>query len=261
MMTDNENIDLTYVEGRTDTKFWAIGAILAALYGVGSLIPVSGFIIGGGIAANISFTLLIAPLFGILLGPWRGGAFGIVGGLIALVLGGSGGLFLAIPFLFLSPAISGFLTGLCTTSQVHGKWVPAAGITALYIWAIMTLYLIVNAQAWWFMAYYALAMVVAFGLELTDSTLDFEKVKENKIWTLIPYLIIGTVTDFSMMTMGAVYIFQIPAAVFGFVIFPAMLIERTAAIIVSLIIVIAVVKAFPDIWGVTSEHKVIEDSL
>ena len=98
------------------------------------------------------------------------------------------------------------------------------------------------------MAYYALALVVALGLQLTNSKLDFEKVKTNKIWYLIPFLIIGTVTDFSMMTMGAVYIFQIPAEVFGFIIFPAMVIERTAAVIVSLIIIIAVVKAFPEIW-------------
>ncbi|MHA1908259.1 MAG: hypothetical protein ACW98Y_13250 [Candidatus Thorarchaeota archaeon] len=247
-MSDTENIDLTYVEGRTDTKFWAIGAILAALYGVGSLIPVSGFIIGGGIAANISLTLLIAPLFGILLGPWRGGAFGLIGGLIAMALGGSGGLFLAIPFLFLSPGISGFLTGLCVTSEVKGKWIPGAGITAFYLWLIMALYLIINVQAWWFMVYYATALIVALVLQLTYITLDFEKIKANKIWFLIPFVLIGTVTDFSMMTMGAVYVFQIPAAIFGFIIFPAMLIERTAAIIVSLIIILAIIKAFPEIW-------------
>jgi hypothetical protein len=52
-----------------------------------------------------------------------------------------------------------------------------------------------------------------------------------------------------MMTMGAVYIAAIPADVFGFVIFPAMLIERTAAAIVSAVVAAAVLYTFKDqIW-------------
>ncbi len=255
IMSDSEKIDLTYVEGQTDTKLWAIGAIFAALYGVGSLIPVSGFIIGGGISAQISLTLLIAPLFGILLGPWKGGAFGLIGGIIAMALGGGAGLYLAIPFLFLSPGISGFLTGLCVNPEIRGRWVPGPGLAALYIYGIMVMYLIVNAQAWWFMAYYAAALIIALSLQLTYTTLDFEKVKKNRVWLLVPFVLIGTITDFSMMTMGAVYLFQIPAFVFGVVIFPAMLIERTAAIIVSIIIILAVIKAFPEIWGSSGQES------
>ena len=252
-MSDNEQLDLTYVEGRQDTKFLAIGTILAALYGVGSLIPVSGFIIAGGIAASISLTLLIAPLFGILLGPWRGGAFGLIGGLIAMALGGSAGLFLAIPFLFISPGISGFLTGLCVEPNIKGRWIPGAGLTALYIYGIMVIYLIANPSAWWFMAYYATALIVALALQLTETTLDFQNIKKNRFWMLVPFVLIGTITDFSMLTMGAVFIFSVPAAIFGFVIFPAMLVERTAAIVVSIIIILVVVKAFPDIWGPKNE--------
>ncbi|MFW9908659.1 MAG: hypothetical protein ACFFEF_08790 [Candidatus Thorarchaeota archaeon] len=247
-MNDSDTIDLAYVEGRMDTKFWAIGAILAALYGIGSLIPVSGFIIAGGISASISLTLLIAPLFGIILGPWKGGAFGLIGGIIATALGGSGGLFLAIPFLFLSPGISGVLTGLCVKPEMGNRWVPGAGITAIFISLIMFLYLIVNLQAWWFMAYYGAALVVAISLQLTGKSLDLGNPGRNTLLKIIPFALIGTVTDFSMMTMGAVYIFAIPAEVFGFVIFPAMLVERTAAILISTLVILAIVKAFPDLW-------------
>lgn len=245
-MSDTEQLDLTYVEGRQDTKLWAIGAILAALYGVGSLIPVSVFL---GVAATISLTLLVAPLFGILLGPWRGGFFGLIGGSIAFLLGGSGGLFQLMPILILAPGISGLLTGLCATPYIKGRWVPGAGLTALYIFAIIALYEIVNYEAWWFMSYYGIALVVALILQLTHTELDFDNFDKNQILRLIPFALIGTITDFSMMTMGAVYILQLPALLFGLVIFPIMLVERTAAIIISAIVVIAVVKAFPEIWG------------
>ncbi|MDF1540442.1 MAG: hypothetical protein P1Q69_16220, partial [Candidatus Thorarchaeota archaeon] len=151
--------------------------------------------------------------------------------------------------LILAPGISGLLTGLCTTPYIKGRWVPAAGLTALYLWAVIAMYEIVNYQAWWFMSYYGIALIVALMLQLTYTELDFQDFGKNQILRLIPFALIGTITDFSMMTMGAVYILQLPALLFGIVIFPVMLIERTAAIIISTIVVIAVVKAFPEIWG------------
>ena len=142
-MSDSDSLDLTYVEGRSDTVLFAIGAILAALYGLGSLIPISVFI---GAAATISLTLVLAPLFGILLGPWRGSIFGLIGGVIVFLIGGSGGLFQVMPILILSPGISGLLTGLCAKPFVKGFWIPASGLTALYIYAIIVAYEIINYQ-------------------------------------------------------------------------------------------------------------------
>lgn len=245
IMSSAENIDLTYVEGHQDSVLFAIGAILAALYGLGSLIPFSVFI--GG-AATISLTLLVAPLFGILLGPWRGGFFGLVGGTIAFAVGGSGGLYQLIPFLFLAPAVSGLLTGLCAHPQQASSRVPGGFLTAAYLMAIIILYEIVDFDGWWFMSYYFVAVIAAILLQLLSSSLDFGELRENKIARLVLLAIVGTITDFSLMTMGAVYIFQIPALTFGFIIFPLMLFERTTAIVASVIIALAIVRAFPTIW-------------
>ncbi|MBN2230759.1 MAG: hypothetical protein JW779_14315 [Candidatus Thorarchaeota archaeon] len=244
-MSDSDSLDLTYVEGRSDTTMFAIGAILAALYGLGSLIPISVFI---GATASISLTLVIAPLFGVLLGPWRGSLFGLVGGVIVFLIGGSGGLFQVIPIMILGPGISGLLTGLCATPQIRGKWIPASGLTAGYIYMIIILYEIENHLAWWFVLYYVLALFVALGLQLTDTQLEIGDISKRGILKLIPFLLIGTITEFSMMTLGAVYILHLPPAFFGFVAFPLMLFERTIAIIISLIIAVAVLKAFPQIW-------------
>ncbi len=250
-MSDSDSLDLTYVEGRSDTSLFAIGAILAALYGLGSLIPVSVFI---GATASISLTLILAPLFGILLGPWKGSFFGLVGGVIVFLIGGSGGLFQVMPHLILAPGISGLLTGLCANPNIRGRWIPATGLTAAYFYIIIILYVIVNHQAWWFISYYGIALVVALLLQLTETQLDVGDVSKRGILKLIPFALIGTITDFSMMTVGAVYILQVPAAVFGFVIFPLMLFERTFAIILSVIVAIAVWKAFPQIWTRMPSH-------
>ncbi len=245
-MSENDSLDLTYAEGHSDTILFAIGAILAALYGVGSLIPISVFL---GATATISLTLLIAPLFGILLGPWKGSFFGLVGGLTAFVIGGSGGLYQLIPFLFLSPAISGLLTGLVAHPKQGDIRFPGGLFTAAYLSIIIVLYEVVNYEGWWFMLYYMVAVVVALVVQITGIELRFEEVRDNRITKLVLFAIIGTMTDFSLMTMGAVYIMGLEPLLFGFVIFPAMLIERTAAIIISVIITTAVIKAFPEVWG------------
>jgi hypothetical protein len=248
-MSSAENIDLTYVKGHQETLLFAIGAILAALYGLGSLIPFSVFI--GG-EATISVTLLIAPLFGILLGPWRGGFFGLVGGTIAFMVGGSGGLYQLIPFLFLAPAISGLLTGLCAHPQQGSLRIPGGFLTGVYLTVIIILYEIVDFEGWWFMSYYFAAVIAALALQMSDSSLDFNELRENRVLRLILLSIIGTVTDFSLMTMGAVYIFEIPALTFGFVVFPLMLFERSTAIVVSVILAIAIARSFPTIWDSSS---------
>lgn len=230
--------------GGASTKQYALGVVLSGLYGIGALIPVSGFIVTAGVVAQISFTILIAPLFGILLGPWRGFVFGLIGGVITAFLAlAVPSVVLVVPTVILGPAASGFLTGLCLDSrETHGGI-----ITATYLVIIMVLYLIPNSQAWWFVAPYALAAVVALVLQATGAR--FEPSRMSSLRYILPLALIGTITDFSMMTMGAVYILSLPAELFGFVIFPAMLIERTAASIFSAMAASIVFVTFKDqLW-------------
>ncbi len=242
--------DMILFGGSMETKYVAIGAILAAVYAVGSLIPVSGFIVASGVTATISITILVAPLFGILLGSSRGFVFGLIAGIIVWFIGGSGGLFQLVPILVFGAAISGLLTGLALKpmTKIGTLLIPGPTITAVYLFGIAALYLIPNYDSWWFISPYILAAFVSLFLQFKRIRFDPDKQGIMKYLQILPFAFIGTITEFSMMTMGAVYILAIPSIVFGTAIFPAMLIERTAATLVSTTILLAVIHAFRDLW-------------
>jgi hypothetical protein len=241
--TGQDRLEL-FGSGQSPTKQYTLGVILAGLYGIGALIPVSGFIVTTGVVAQISFTILIAPLFGILLGPWRGFVFGLIGGVITAFLSLMiPSVVLVVPTVILGPAISGFLTGLCLDSRRTNGGL----ITAAYLAIIILLYLIPNGQTWWFMTPYILAACVAIALQIVGAR--FEPSNMRSVKYILPLALIGTITDFSMMTLGAVYILSLPADLFGFVIFPAMLVERTVATVFSAIVASVIFVAFRDqLW-------------
>ncbi len=243
-----EEEHMTLLPTNSNTKILVVGVMLAAVYAVGNLIAISGFIGASGVVASISLAIVIAPLFGILLGPYRGGMFGLIAGFLgAYISTFVAGVSLVVPTVILGPAISGVLTGLCMRRKSYR--LPGPLLTAIYLSVIIVLYLIPNASAWWFILPYALAVVVSLALQLTDIRFNPSSQGLVEYAQLIPLTFIGTITDFSMMTMGAVYILNIPAIVFGTIIFPAMLIERTIATIGSAIVASLVLIAFQDLWS------------
>jgi len=242
-----EDQDMQLVGGTSATKQYVIGVILAAVYGVSALIPISAFLGSAGPLAQLTLTICIAPLFGILLGPTRGFIFGLIGGVITAFLPG---VALFVPTVILGPALSGLLTGLCLRpyTTLGSIRVPGPLLTTLYLIVVMTLYLVPNYGAWWFMVYYALATFVAISMQSQQFRFDDAKQGYKRFLQLVPLALIGTITDFSMMTMGAVYILMIPAEVFGFGIFPFMLAERSAATIISAIVATVVLSTFKDVF-------------
>jgi len=239
---------MTLLPTTSQTKILVVGVMLAAVYAVGNLIAISGFIGGSGVIASISLAIVIAPLFGVLLGPYRGGMFGLIAGFLgAYISTFVAGVSLIVPTVIFGPAISGFLTGLCTRRKRYRF--PGPLLTATYLAVIIVLYLIPNASAWWFILPYALAVVVSLVLQFADIQFNPSSERVMKYAQLIPLTFIGTISDFSMMTMGAVYILNIPAIVFGTIIFPAMLIERTIATIGSAVVASLVLIAFQDLWS------------
>ena len=242
---------LQRVEGRSSAQVFAVGVILASVYGVSTLLPMSGFIAAVGVTSTISFSICIAPLFGILLGPARGFAFGLVGGAVGSYFAVYiGGVPLAVPTVVLGPAMSGLFTGLCLgrTTTVRGLTVPGPIFAFLYLILIIVLYLIPDYAAWWFMAPYVLAAVLCLCLQAREVEFVPSAKRFALYVKLLPFTLIGTITDFSMMTMGAVYLLGLPATLFGYVIFPVMLVERTTATIVSCIIAAAVIVTFRGSW-------------
>ena len=245
--------DLTLFEGKSTTKIDAVGIILAAVYGVASAIPISTFFGAFGVTGSIGFSICIAPLFGILLGPYRGFGYGLVAGIIQAALATvvpTAATALVVQTMVFGPAVSGLLTGLALKRTVEFKnhRLPGPLFAALYLIVIIFLYEIPNYTAWWFMILYMLAVVVALFLQVKQIQFNPDVEGWRRYAQLIPFTIIGTMTDFSMMTLGAVYLLEVPPVVFGTVIFPFMLAERTAAIIVSAILGSVVLANFRDLW-------------
>jgi len=237
-----------FFDSYAGSKPTAVGMILATLYAVSALLPLSGFFAAAGFTTSISFAIIMAPLIGVILGPYRGGAFGLIAGVLAtfVSLPIGGGVYLAVPTTILGPAASGFFTGLArqTWTDVKGVKIPGPIITAAYLLIVVLLYEIQNLSAWWFVLPYMLAAVVSIAFQFYNKDIIRGSDEKPNPWAIALLAFIGTMTDFSMMTIGAVYILAIPADVFGFVIFPLMLVERSVATVVSSILLITVFSIF-----------------
>ena len=227
-ISDDQEMEL--LETTSETKRVAVGVILAALYAVLAVLPLSAFI---GAASIISFAICIAPIFGIVLGPVRGFAFGLIGAILAtiLLMVMPANLYLVIPTIILGPAIAGLFTGL----MVHRKTKFGPLITALYFMAIIILFLIPRPGAWIFMTPYILALVVALALQFVGVGFDLTKVGVTKYLQILPYTFVGAMLDHSMMAMGSVYILQLESGLF-IGIFPLMVVERAIATILGAIV-------------------------
>lgn len=242
----NDEPKLELLETTSETKRVAIGVILAALYAVLAILPLSAFI---GAASIISFAICIAPIIGIILGPLRGFAFGLMGGVLAtmVLMVTTFNLYLIMPTIILGPAIAGLFVGLSTRriTELGGFRIPGPFITALYLLVIITLFLVARLEAWLFMTPYILAVVVALGLQVVGIEFDLDKEGTSKYLQIIPFTFLGAILDHSMMAMGSVFLLNLEAGLF-IGIFPLMLLERTIATIVGAIvgfIVLTVLKS------------------
>jgi hypothetical protein len=222
--------EMTLFDSSSETKLVAVGVILAALYAVLAVVPLSAFI---GAASIISFAICIAPIMGIVLGPLRGFVFGLIGGVLAamLLIVMPFNLYLIMPTIILGPAFAGFFVGLL----VHTKSLKGYYITALFLVAIIGLFLVSRFDAWIFMTPYFLAVIVTLCLPILGIKFDLKKKGVSRYLQFLPFTFIGAMLDHSMMAMGSVYLLGLEAGLF-IGIFPLMLIERTIATIVGAVI-------------------------
>ena len=73
---------------------------------------------------------------------------------------------------------------------------------------------------------------------------------------LIPFTFLGAMLDHSMMALGSVYLLEIPAPVFGFAIFPAMLVERTIATLLGALLGFIILKIFGEELGNSTNQEI-----
>ena len=229
-MTISDEQEMELFETTSETKRVAIGVILAALYAVLAVVPLSAFI---GAASIISFAICIAPIIGIILGPLRGFVFGLIGGILAaiLLMVMPFNLYLIMPTVILGPAVAGFFIGLI----VHRTSKIGPLLTALFLVSIIGLFLVPRFEAWIFMTPYIVAVVVALVLQVVGIEFDLDKTGASKYLQILPFTFLGAMLDHSMMAMGSVYLLNLDAGLF-IGIFPLMLIERTIATIVGAIV-------------------------
>jgi len=245
--------DMVLIEGKSETIRIVVGVVLAALYAVLALLPMSGFVGAGGITSILSFAVIIAPLFGLLLGPTRGFVFGLIGGLLAYIVTLSVGtsVYILLPLTILGPAVAGLFTGFAMkrVTKIGGVRLPGPILTALFLVVVIVLYEIPNFSAWWFMTPYLLALIIVLLLQVRSIEFNPDRQGPLKYLQLLPYTFIGAMLDHSMMAMGSVYLLVLKPAVFGFVIFPLMLLERVLAAIVGAMIASVVLGAFRnEVW-------------
>jgi len=245
--------DMVLIKGRSDTIRIVVGVVFAALYAVLALLPMSGFVGVGGITSVLSFAVIIAPLFGLMLGPTRGFVFGLIAGILAymVTLPFGTSVYIWLPLTILGPAVAGLFTGLAMKkiTKIRGVRLPGPILTALFLAAIIVLYEIPNYSAWWFMTPYMLAVISVLLLQVRSIEFDPDRQGSLRYLQLLPYTFIGAMLDHSVMAMGSVYLLALEPVVFGYIIFPLMLLERGLAAIVGAMIASVVLGAFRnEVW-------------
>jgi hypothetical protein len=246
LIEKDDNPEMKLFETTSDTKKIAVGVILVALYGVLALLPMSGFIGAAGFSSILSFAICVAPLIGIILGPWRGFGFGLIAGVVATIISLpiGGGVYLIIPTTIFGPAIAALFTGLSLKQKttINGINIPGPLFAAVYLIIVIILYEIFKFNAWWFMTPYMLAVIVTIILQAKN----FEFDPKQGYLQLVPLSFLGAMLDHSMMAMGSVYLLDLPADMFGFVIFPVMIIERIIATLLGALLAYIVLQLFGD---------------
>ena len=256
LIEDKDSQDMELFGTSSETKKIAVGVILIALYAILALLPMSGFIGAAGLSSILSFAICVAPLMGIILGPWRGFGFGAIAGIVATMvsLPFGGGVYLLIPTTILGPAVAALFTGLALkrTTKLSRFSIPGPILTAVYLIIVIVFFEILVFEAWWFMLPYMLAVVVTIFFQVKNFKFD----PSRTYLQLIPLTFLGAMLDHSMMAIGSVILLQIPAGVFGFVIFPAMLVERTIATFLGALLGFLILKIFGEEIGSSSIEEI-----
>ncbi|UCE10581.1 MAG: hypothetical protein JSW61_01250 [Candidatus Thorarchaeota archaeon] len=245
---NHEDPDMVLFGGSPTTIRLVVGIVLAAVFAVLALLPMSGFIAAGGVATLMSFAVCMTPLFGVILGPARGFVMGLIAGvlgtLVSIPIGG--GVFLLVPTTILGPALAGLFVGL-SLKPLH-EWksvkIPGPILTAAFFLVIIVLYEIPYYSAWWFMTPYMLTLGVAIILQGMRIEYSPDREDWRKYAQLVPFTLIGTMADHSMMAMGSVYLLGLEPVLLGYGIFPVMLLERIFVIAVSTVLLSIILNVF-----------------
>ena len=210
------------IENLRTTKGTASIAVFAAFHTVLSSLP---YTITIGVSGSITLGVISAPLVGILLGPITGGLAVLIGSVIGMFINPAGAIFGALSFL---PATLGALSAGFTITK--RGYISAAMILA----SILLFYSHPfgrEAMVYPFLHIIALIIALAFSTRLAVWSTEMSKIK--KLGLGIPIAaFVGTLTDHIFGSGLAIWIFDLPAAVWNSIIF-IYPIERIVAVIIT----------------------------
>lgn len=121
--SDAKNFRAEIMKIKITTKQIAITAIFAAIYAVFRIIPLGPMI---GLSASFSLSDSLAPLFGIILGPYLGGLSVIIGTFSAMALG-KAPIFLGLDFL------PGLINAVALGFLIRKKWLPVIALNVILL--------------------------------------------------------------------------------------------------------------------------------
>ena len=232
-------------------------SILAALYYVISIFP--GIPIIGG-KGRIDIATSITPIFGILLGPWKGSLTSLIGVLLAWILPPGSPTIYSLIFLpapILSSFVSGFLSGN-SIKKIPGQ-VPASLVTGglISLW-----YLTWVGQK---IPFYpiphliALLVIIFLGKYISNSIKNYKLIKKFKRNISISIFLIsycGLMTDhmygdiafiiFANLFMPLSSIPFLPSLFMA--VLPISIIERITMTTIALIIGLPLLKVFKNFY-------------
>lgn len=120
---DAKKVNRKIYSNKLTTKYIALIAVFSALYAMLRYLPLGPMI---GLQGSFSFSDTLAPLMGIILGPFAGGASVIIGTFTAAALG-KPIIFFGLDFL------PGFINCIAMGLLIKRKWKPVAALYALLL--------------------------------------------------------------------------------------------------------------------------------
>ena len=204
--------------------------MFAALYAATSLMPISVFI---GAPSFLALNLIVTPVIAFLLSPIEAFSASLFGAIVAFYVAPFQAMF--GPFTILLPvAGSTFGSLVC-----HGKKLGVS-ITALYLVAAISAYLVKNFPFPYFVVPHSLAIIVAL-VSLFRRMTPFG--------VRVPmYAFVSTMCEQGMMMIFAVHLLGLPWQVFPGIL-PLMIYERLVGTIGGAMVVYMLLKAVPQYFS------------
>ncbi|MCK4884489.1 hypothetical protein KAS24_00320, partial [Candidatus Bathyarchaeota archaeon] len=178
-----------------------------------------------GVSGSITLGIISATLVGILLGPITGGLAVLIGSVIGMFINPAGAIFGALSFL---PATIGALSAGFTITK--RGYISAAMILA----SILLFYSHPfgrEAMVYPFLHITAVIVALVFSTRLAVWSTELSNIKKLNVGVPIAAFV-GTLTDHIFGSGLAIWIFDLPAAVWNSIIF-IYPIERIVAVIIT----------------------------